>query len=775
MITPPRLFKSSISVLLSFTLIVLSPGAGWEALAVTFKAPRGGVKVLPGVGNQPVRLPRLSAGTPGSLVGSNDLKPGLASPVPHPTPILISELISESAAPAIIAPEPATAPADIGEAKRDLPGIAAEIQPDIQAASELSKAPAETAPGIGRRLIDVLLGRKKTMEPVESALPDAVITEAPQTTIAAPLARRHSRKTESILDEIKSNPPAAVILDYDGTMTGRNAQGLSTLPTDELVSTLVDLLKAGAPVGIITGRTLDYSPVEDVIPMAIWKTLIERIPPEHRKNLFFSGRIGSEFVRFDAQGHVIRLFDQDWSPREKSAIRASIREAMRFNGLSKKDRTLIEVPGLTNIVFRPGERRLSRFARTLKKEFNKRSIRANIHQSHEWVFFSRNDKSSGLQMMYTSMKEAGFPVREDNLLIVGDNFATPKNGHPGGDAASAAAFPQSRALTVGDDYAVPLPKNVRRLGLNADAGTLAVLQAVLENLKTPLPEEKPAQDKPAEVTPPSDAEMEEFYRSERQRSLRAAAITLPLALMPLLWSMAGPAAFAIAGSVVLTFIGIPQIIKNFRDGPEGTKGLAPASTLIWFSASVLLTVTSLLRGASVWWLASNAAGVIQSLIILAQLNGHRKDASLLKTSALVVGGMLAAAAPMLFAVGLSGAAWAAVAFNTAMALLFVLNWPQIRKNYQIYKKDGTTPSSIAWQYMAMVVAGSILTGITAALTGDLFWLANSLMGIIMPAIVLGQIFLAKPVNAALDKVMPAALWFESALINAYNRLFGRRV
>lgn len=768
MINPSRRLNRFVSILLSLTLVALSPGKGLEVLAVAFTTPKGGIKVTPRAGNTVTHIPRLRLNSPGNNAAFKGLKPSLSSPV-QPSPVPTGSLVSEASPLALPTPD-ASLPAVIpGEQKTDLQGIAAEIQPDLQAASELSETPAESAPGIGRRIINALFRRGSTPEPRETTADPVAVPNAVEIAPTPSLSRRPSRKTEAILKEMTDNPPAAVILDYDGTLTGRDDRGLSTLPTDEMVAAIVDLLKAGTPVGIATGRTLDFSPNEERIPMAVWKTLIERIPAEHRKGLFFSGRIGSEFVRFDAQGQVIRIFDQDWSTREKRSIRASLRAAMRTSKISKKDLTLIEVPSLTNVVFPTGDKRMARFARELKKEFRKRNIRVPIHESHEWIFFSRTDKADGLRMMFTSMKEAGYPVALDTLLFVGDNFATPKKGNPGGDASGALAFPLSRALTVGDRYDVRLPGNVRRLGIKADAGTLAVLRAVLKGKQTPQTLAEPEDDGVA-----SEAEMEEFYRSERQRSYRAAAITLPLALMPLLWTMAGPAAFAIAGSVILTFIGIPQIIKNFRDGPKGTKGLAPASTMIWFGASVLLTVTSLLRGASVWWLASNAAGVLQALIILAQLNAHRKDASLAKTSALVVGGMLALAAPMLLAVGLTGAAWAALAFNAAMSLLFVLNWPQIRKNYQIYKQDGTVPSAIAWQYMAMVVAGSLLTGITAAMTGDLFWLANSLMGIVMPAIVLGQIFLAKPVNKALDMVMPAALKIEKFIIGIYEKIFSRR-
>lgn len=240
-------------------------------------------------------------------------------------------------------------------------------------------------------------------------------------------------------------------------------------------------------------------------------------------------------------------------------------------------------------------------------------------------------------------------------------------------------------------------------------------------------------------------------------ALGIAAAAGVVAALPLLAGHA--AAVAAAGSLTLCVIGIPQIVKNFKSSREDKKDLAIASPLIWFAAAVLLSAVSIGQGSSMFWNAVNLAGVAESAVVVGQLNAAKRDAGAMKATVLTA---LAALAPVaLLATGVLGLN---AVFAAAMALLWVLNWPQIRQNARLFKEEGRAPKGIAPAYPALVTLGSAMHLYAALMGGDVRWALNAVIAIVTAGMVLGQIYFPRAANAALGP-----------LVELSDRLFeGRR-
>lgn len=769
--------KKPIAFLLALALVALAPGLEpYRLLAQTIKAPRTGAARPPG-------MPFSPKGPAGTEIRLNPMPlrlqtalPGGSGPNSKPkirAPLFIESFHAPSLAPIIEAGLPAEENKDleVSAAEPHPSGVAAmseDLTPELEALEKDENAGGEATNGIGRRILNIILGRKGIAagggveagpsSPVLSGLGKA----SPNRSDAEKAAGESGFQRESILQDLRDNPPAAFISDYDGTLADRGPGGISLPAPDEVIEGLNELLRRGMPVGIISGRSLDYQPKGADIPMNLWEPLIARISPELRANLFFVGRVGGELALFDSKGEPIPYLRSDWSADEKAAIEESVTKALAANGVSRADIKTIEVWGQTNLVFKEGDGLLAaKFARDLSEEFRNRGLLYPVlYNGKNWAYFSKFDKGEGLRMMFTAMKAKGFPVTTSNLLFQGDEFLYEPGKPAGGDTAAALEFPKSRVISLGEAEHARLPPNTRALGVKGSRGAVLVINAILEGL-SPKPK----------VEPEIQAAKDGFFSGKRGRVLRWALIAGGLAALPFLWTHV--AAAAMAGTVMLTVIGIPQIVKNFREGPKATKDLALDGYLIWFAAAVLLTAASLLRDANGWWVASNIAGVAESLLVILQINSHRNDPALMKKTFKAVAVLGLALTPLMFGLLLGTGAWASAAFAAAMGFLLVLNWPQIKQNYLAYRRSGTAPAGLAWGYPALVAGGSALSLIPALAAGDVFWMLNSLAGILTTLIVLGQIFLPKHANGLLGRVIPAILKAEKAIGAWKDRILRR--
>ncbi|MCX5789393.1 MAG: hypothetical protein NTX64_12930 [Elusimicrobia bacterium] len=203
------------------------------------------------------------------------------------------------------------------------------------------------------------------------------------------------------------------------------------------------------------------------------------------------------------------------------------------------------------------------------------------------------------------------------------------------------------------------------------------------------------------------------------------------------------------GSVALSVIGIPQIIHNFRGGREGVKDLVIASPLIWFSAASLLSIASIGHGSSLAWNAANVAGVLESATVVGQINAYKRDKSDLKATLMTVAATAVPVALAALQVFMPLKAWADLAFTAAMGLLWVLNWPQIKQNYNLFKTEGRAPSGIAPAYPALVAGGSLLHLLAALAAGDMRWAMNAIIAIVTAGAVLAQIYAPRAANAVI--------------------------
>ncbi|MEK7743760.1 MAG: hypothetical protein AAB578_05180, partial [Elusimicrobiota bacterium] len=201
---------------------------------------------------------------------------------------------------------------------------------------------------------------------------------------------------------------------------------------------------------------------------------------------------------------------------------------------------------------------------------------------------------------------------------------------------------------------------------------------------------------------------------------------------------------------------IPQIISNFKTGKEGVKDLVLASPLIWFAAATLLSVVSIGQGSSLWWNVANLAGVAESAVVVGQINYYKRDAKALKATALTALSVLAPIPLIAAQAFMPLTAWVSVAFTAAMALLWVLNWPQIKQNYKLFKEEGRPPKGIAPLYPALVVAGSLMHLFGALVGMDLRWAMNAAIAILTAGTVLGQVYAPKAANAVVSPLVRLA-------------------
>jgi adenylate kinase len=247
------------------------------------------------------------------------------------------------------------------------------------------------------------------------------------------------------------------------------------------------------------------------------------------------------------------------------------------------------------------------------------------------------------------------------------------------------------------------------------------------------------------------APVKPFWHRPLVRVAAFAAVAAVAAVGPILAANVG--VVAAAGSVALSVIGIPQIVKNFKTGRDGVKDIAIASPLIWFAAATMLSVVSIGSGASLWWNVANIAGVIESGAVVAQINAYKRDAKELKATGLTAAAVLGVLPLIAGAVFMPLSSWLTVSFAAAMGLLWVLNWPQIRQNFKIFEKEGRAPQGIAPMYPALVIAGSLLHLYAAVMGGDLRWAINASIGILTAAIVLAQIYAPHATNAVVGPVV----------------------
>ncbi len=758
--------RKAFSLLLSVALIALAPGIeGYSAFAAMVRSggipktatPRTSFSGRSGA----VRILRLSAG---SLSLSS---PGLKSILPQGAP---SPNIQPTALPLmpIAAPEarlsvslPPTLPTV--EAPGASPKIAEKSPVTVSAQLEggAAKLSRSRTPASKSRILSSLFHGTskglpgsavfgKSAAPLPSATPGLSLTQFGPTDggsasyladlKADELAGLADTPDKAILQDLVENPPAALIFDYDNTLVDRSPTGLSGNIRNDVLKGLIRLLQAGIPVGLISARNFDNQPSDAPFPQTLWEPLVSKIPAHLRRNLFVSGGVGAELVLFTKKGKPIRHLNGDWAKSEKVTILGLIDGVLQRLGISEEDIVVVkETPAQIVVKFKTGDMRGKGFSEKLTAAFKRAGIDYPIHHNKEFVYFSKFTKGRGISLIYTAMRTRGHPVTEKNLAIVGDEFRLPH----GGDTAMAQTFPNSRAYTVGDLPEYEVPSNVRRLEIRGGLGSLSLTNAALEgHSKNPLPAQA-------------------IKKNQVLRLLLAAALGSAITFAaPWLWG--SPQVAAIGGTVMLSAIGLPQIYKNFRQGAKGTKDLAIKSYLIWFAASVFLTIASVLQGSSFWWIAANVAGVVESLAVILQLNFHKKGKEALK-SLLSAAAPLSLLIPISLGLWLAPAAWASVAFFSAMALLLVLNMPQILQNFTLYEKEGRAPEGLAPLYPALVVLGSLLHLFVAATSGDLFWMINGVLAITTAGIVLLQIYAPLLINPLLGP-----------FIRAYLRLKGKK-
>ncbi|MBI4056874.1 MAG: serine hydrolase [Elusimicrobia bacterium] len=520
------------------------------------------------------------------------------------------------------------------------------------------------------------------------------------------------------LEHLREDPGTWWALDLDSTLNDRGPDGLSLSIKEEVLREFCRLLKKG-PVILNTGRSLDREPWDAPFSFAAWKPFISRILNVDRsllKNLFFVGGFGSEMVSFDSRGNPERHLLVDWTREERLKIEEILKQTQSELGMDSNSMAMVlSIPGRIDVKFSQGDPRSEEFARKVREKLGSHGILTPVRLHHDWMHLSRYDKGDGLRFIYMFLRGRGYKLQEKDLRILGDEFS-------GGDAAMALAFPGAEAYSVGDSPHRILPPNVRRLGIRGSRGALRWMEAINEGLS-----QRPEPPKPFFS-----------YIAQQRLVFLAAGGALTLAA-PWIW---GHAAFV--GSLILSAIGIPQIIKNFKFKAEATKHQPIGTYRIWFAAAVLLVTGYLLQGSqlpNVWPIVTSAAGMVESGVLITQLHGYSPEVGPKKKSFFVVVGSILFSLAWLFApLPLSMDKRAEWVGYCALALLPLISWPQIRGNYVMYRTQRATPVGIQPLYPFLLALGSALhLGLNIAHL-NVLWGVNSLISMLSGLVVLGQIY-----------------------------------
>jgi hypothetical protein len=281
----------------------------------------------------------------------------------------------------------------------------------------------------------------------------------------------------AVAARLQAAPPSAVLLDYDGTLVDRGPDGASLPVRPEIVGALTALLRAGLPVGIVTGRIFDASAASDEGLMGTWRPLLSKIPADLRRNLFFSGSFSGEFVAFDGQGCVETFVRSDWSPEEIQILRSAVDAAAAKSGLTKADFRVRETSGHLTAAFSRADPRAAVFAAALERELKARDLDHPV-RGRDWIYVAKSDKEPGARRVVEAMRERGFAIDETKILTVGDDFREPG----GSDAPLARAFPLALSVSVGDADAAHTRGSVIRLVERGATATLELLRTVLRGL-----------------------------------------------------------------------------------------------------------------------------------------------------------------------------------------------------------------------------------------------------------------------------------------------------
>jgi uncharacterized protein with PQ loop repeat len=210
------------------------------------------------------------------------------------------------------------------------------------------------------------------------------------------------------------------------------------------------------------------------------------------------------------------------------------------------------------------------------------------------------------------------------------------------------------------------------------------------------------------------------------------------------------------GAFLLKFASVPQTVKNFRIGKLATKDISLKGTLIWFAASALLFVVSLLKHSSPIWIFSNIIGVAQGALMGAQIVFYNHNGFLPLLGSVGVAGL------MIFLI--TSGMWTPMAmlipvlFWIAMSLVLSINIPQIIKNYKLYSLEHRAPVGIDPLYPGVVAMGSFLSLLIALHRLDVYWTLINITAIVMPLIAMAQILKPKIANEILSKIPIPKKW-----------------
>ncbi|HVC08312.1 MAG TPA: hypothetical protein VNH15_00045 [Elusimicrobiota bacterium] len=571
---------------------------------------------------------------------------------------------------------------------------------------------------------------------------------------------------QTVLAGLENLRPAALFLDLDKTITVHKNYDPAAHFSPEAVEKVNALLAKGVPVVFNTGRSmLHNASVSPHFPATAEDLLIAKIPPALRRHLIFVGRLGSEIVRFDAQGKPVVMREDGWNSQERARIQAVIESSLKDLGVApdELDSEAEHLPGISYLSFKTQDARADKLAVLIGQKARAEGLALRSHgDSGRWIILSKNTKGTGGRAAYEHLKKSGYGVREDNLLAIGDDFALHLDGLAGTDAEWALAFPKSRALSVGDADAAALPPNVQRLGQGVE-WTNRALDALLAGRRAEYP---------------LLAKLRAAWKNPAVQKAAFALLGAGAVLSwPILWAHQGA---ALISTGLLLIIGLPQIVEDFpaatlqklnralafahlpripanpAQGEQAAEAVSTGTNFIWTTLSFSLLSAGILTNTS-WWIASNSFSVIKRLVIGGQINYYRRSPKLWLQSGLVLAGGLGLLALGFFPIYFSAKIWASAITTGAIGLLIFINLPQIKKDYRLYQAPEPQLPNRSKADSVMLVLAAIFGLIAASAVSNYDWAAINVISLATALVMTGQLFLPKQTNAILGKVFKRLL------------------
>lgn len=472
--------KKSLSALLSFAVVVLSPGLAPYAAAanlggrglspVTGVSLPGTIKTGPAIPALPAAIPALNA-----LPQVSGAPLPIAAPAAQGVPAATAQQSLVNTVQNVVAAQQSGAASNVsasltgafdGAGKlqagsvSDVPGgtgASAPLAPltveQLTAVAKDAKAPAADRQAAVRAIADKSEDAAKlALEEIGTATGgDAADYEIKRAALRS-LYAKHGKLVSlpaiseahkaKLLERLVNDKPAAAAFDYDGTLE-KHAEPASR----ETAAALRYAAEAGVKVMMLTDRS-DVKNPEKANDVTILDSL-STLTPKERSTISVGANRGARVLSFDAQGNAqLQREEPGWTDAQKESLAAARAEAATRYGAHEFNGRTGEISTYGMAHFLPvgtPEAKLKEAAAWLQADLAKRGIDVEVvgraaykPTDPPYLTLSKIDKSLGIKLF-----RGDLPA--EKLLVVGDHFMEPRAV----DVDMVKGAPGALAIAVG--------------------------------------------------------------------------------------------------------------------------------------------------------------------------------------------------------------------------------------------------------------------------------------------------------------------------------------